>query len=275
VTDGSGLNFQDNISFVYGDKIYVGLGISASGSYMNSFKIFYTTTNTWSDGPVIPAGMSIRRQAICFVIDNKAYIGMGRTATSSLKDWWRFDPSDNSWTPLTNYPVAGYSGACFVVNGTAYVMGAPSIDNGNIYQFDPAANSGLGSWKLRKNQVLPATSTTSFSIGENGYIVGGDIDSKMVNDVNRYIPSSNTFYIHGQGSTPALNDVPRLVLNNEGYLFYTAATNSIYLLDPATNKLIDLQTPLPDVFTGQYNSAVVNGRGYIWTSSGKVYRYLP
>ena len=276
VATASDISFKDNISFVIGDKIYTGLGTNTTGSYSNNFKIFDTKTNTWIDGPVIPAGMSIRKQALCFVLNNKAYIGMGQTASSNLKDWWRFDPTDNSWSRLTDYQVAGYSGACFVVNGIAYVMGAPSADNGNIYQFDPVAKSDSGSWTLKKLMAVPAISTTSFSIGPNGYIVGGDMGPLgIVNDVNRYVPTSNTLTIYGQGTTPALNDVPRLVLNNKGYLFQSGTTSSIFLFDPVTNKLIDLQTTLPDSFTGQYNSAVVNGIGYIWTSRGTVYQYLP
>jgi N-acetylneuraminic acid mutarotase len=279
VATASDISFKDNISFVIGDKIYSGLGTNSSGSYSNNFKIFDTKTNTWIDGPVIPAGMSIRKQALCFVLNNKAYMGMGRTASSNLKDW-RFDPADNSWSRLTDYPVAGYSGACFVVNGTAYVMGAPSVDNGNIYQFDPVAKSDSGSWNLKKNQVLPAISTTSFSMGPNGYIIGGDMGPDgLVNEVNKYTPSSNTFTIAGQGTTPPLNDVPRLVLNNngflKGYLFYSGIPSSIYQFEPFNDKLIDLHTTLPDSFAGQYNSAVVNGIGYIWTASGTVYRYLP
>lgn len=276
IADGSGLSFKDNISFVYGDKIYVGLGTTTTGTFVNNFKIFNTTTSAWSAGPIIPAAMSTRKEAICFVLDNKAYIGMGRSSTSELKDWWRFDPSNNTWTQLTNYPVTGYSGACFVIKDTAYVIGAPFTDYGNIYQFDPAANSGLGKWNIKKNMVLPAISTTSFSIGDYGYIIGGDTGIELYNEVNRYLPSSGEFKIFGQDPTPPLNDVPHLVINFKGYLFYTKATfNTIYLYDPVIDKLIDLQTPLPDNFTGQYNSAVVNGSGYIWTNSGKVYKYLP
>src|SRR5206468_3416980 len=94
-----------DISFVWNNKIYRGLGYDEVNGYLSNFQVFDLAINnpTWSAGPIIRAQMQVRELANCFTINNTAYIGMGANSNNSnLSDWWSFD--GQTWTSLTASP---------------------------------------------------------------------------------------------------------------------------------------------------------------------------
>src|SRR5690606_28197130 len=61
-----------------------------------------------------------RYSAVGFSVDGKGYVGLGHNGTDALSDFWEYDPSDDTWTELTEtLPTnAARSGAvAFALNG--------------------------------------------------------------------------------------------------------------------------------------------------------------
>ncbi|HXP51339.1 MAG TPA: kelch repeat-containing protein, partial [Bacteroidia bacterium] len=107
--------------FVIGHKVYV-IGGSAGGSpYLNDVWVYDAHTNAWKQLKNSPApgidGMA------AFTIGNHGYVGGGGDG-SGYTSFWQYDTTNDSWTPIANYP--GYTGIgldarAFVIGSKAYL----------------------------------------------------------------------------------------------------------------------------------------------------------
>jgi N-acetylneuraminic acid mutarotase len=150
----------------------------------------------------IPAGLE-RATASSFVINNKAYLTLGRQGTKQsvgLTDCWEFDPTTNSWTRKADFPGKGRVGAIAeVVDGKAYigfgfnsgssVYGTESTIFNDFWMYNPQNNSWeeKSSFPKDPNQLdAPLNSCSSFVNNNNIYIVGLSAQTHMYKDVWRY-----------------------------------------------------------------------------------------
>ena len=87
-------------------------------------------TDAWTQKADLPG--AARRDAVSFVIDNYAYVGSGMDSISgptgtTLKDFWRYNPSTNSWSTIADFPGAGGNGVYFATGfaagGKGYLCG--------------------------------------------------------------------------------------------------------------------------------------------------------
>lgn len=134
--------------------------LSSTGFYITSCNPSTSTTlqGSWDklgDFPGIP-----RDGAVGFVINNIAYVGSGYNYTGAkfLQDFWRYDPTSDSWYQVASLPASasGSTGrtqaVAFTLNGKGYVGMGYNLLNGvnnplsDFYEFDPAAGS-KGTWK--------------------------------------------------------------------------------------------------------------------------------
>ena len=102
------------VCFVIGDYAYVGLGIGVNGAEYNNFYKFDRKQGTWMTKPIATFPGRPRHAAVAFVIDGKAYVGLGYrvgkayTETNENKrffhDFWEYDPATDSWEEVANYP---------------------------------------------------------------------------------------------------------------------------------------------------------------------------
>jgi hypothetical protein len=266
----STFSYTGSVSFVYNNKIYFGLGNNFGSGYNKGFKIYDPQANTWSQGPLIASTMNGRAGAVCVMINNKVYIGLGNEGFNQ-SDWWEFDPSktgDAAWRQLTSHPLAADGGIAFNLNGILYA-GIPYQD-GSIYQFDPVANSGKGSWQKMLPGSFPKVKNSSFyTINNTAYIVGGTNTSQNNVPYNtRFEPSINTA---GSILDLPLNaaNAPAFSLNGKGYIVTNGAT---YEYDPAGNTWKKLDGTSPNV-SGVYNAAVINEVVYVWEANGTMYKF--
>jgi N-acetylneuraminic acid mutarotase len=122
-----------------------------------------------------------RAGAVAVAIDDKAYIGLG-VGSIWYYDFWQFNPKDNSWTQLADFPdgylvaqekVRGRQGAvALAIDGKAYV-GTGLYDRtvySDFYSFDPKTNT----WdSLAAYPGGPRYIAMGFSIGNKGYLGAG------------------------------------------------------------------------------------------------------
>jgi len=289
--DGANLHL-DGVSFVIGNKIYYGLGYKAisftpniyTADYNNDFRIFNTSSKTWSAGPTIPAGMAPRANASCIVSNGKAYIGGG---TINDAGWWEYDPSltgDAAWKQIPPHPSYTGGNHVAVTTGKAAYAGAPSS---YLYQLD-----ATGNWiKTNVTLIYSSFAGSCFILGDSLYVIGGHYIPfngipRTVSIGFKYNLSNGQSYL-GVGNFPyPIFGQPTFNLNRKQYILYNGST---FLFDPITEKWTDLSIQTP-VFKGAgipygvdalnvtsytYNAAVINGAAYAWTPSGQISRFVP
>jgi hypothetical protein len=133
-----------------------------------------------------------RYQAVMFSLGSHIYVGMGEEYSnrSYLKDFQRFDPDENRWEAVADYPEAGRKGAIsFVIDGKAYVGGGRSSQYGyenSFYQYDPVTNVWTAIADFPKTQV----EGNGIEVNGEGYVFSGR------ENLWSYDPSSDSWTEH-------------------------------------------------------------------------------
>jgi len=117
-----------------------------------------------------------------FTIGNYGYVAGGLNGTGTgpdiqgfYSDCWRYDPTNNSWSPMANifnvgnptYGTLAYSKGV-TVNGIGYLIGgqAPGQLTGSAcYKYDPGANQ----WTVDTEPPIGLTYHAGASVGTNGF----------------------------------------------------------------------------------------------------------
>lgn len=192
------------VGFALQGRLYYGLGVSTGGMQNN----FYWATpsgpdiNNWNSlafPSIFPGGG--RSGAISFVINNKAYVGLGNSGNDYLSDLYEFNPTTMKWKQVASIPAGGRQDACvFVLQGKAYVCcGYNGYYLKEAWQYDPAVNK----WMQVAN--LPGVGrddAVAFAFEKRGYVGTGWNNQKGVladfweyNPVNNtWVASANLFY---------------------------------------------------------------------------------
>ena len=256
------------ISFVYDNKIYYGLGVDATGKiYSYNFDVYDPLTNFWIKNIPIGSAMHPSKYASCFAVNGIIYMGSG--AYNNTTDWWSYDPSkigDNAWKQVTSFYDHYFGGVAFTVNNKSFA-GIPYKD-GSLFQFNPAANNGLGEWVKLNGLNFPAVSYSSqIVINNKVYIIGGlTTSADSTSNCWEFDPALLT--IKQMSNAPLkFTLAPSFSLNGKGYVL---VNGSIYEFDPILNNWKFLNsTP---TIRGTYNAAIINGVPYAWALDGTVYK---
>jgi N-acetylneuraminic acid mutarotase len=190
-------------------------------------------TDAWTQKADLPG--SGRRDAISFVINNFAFVGSGMDSISgptgaTLKDFWRYNPTSNSWSAIADFPGAGgegvYFATGFAVGGKGYLCGGktgPNLYSSQLWEYKPSNNQ----WIQRASfpggvryQML------SFVVGSKAYVGMGTDQNIFKKDVYCYDPGANIWqeiapfpgYERGAASTFTLEERGFVCLGNNGGL---------------------------------------------------------
>lgn len=96
------------ICFALGDTAYVVSGRQADGQYSSTMMLYIPSENQWIHSIATPLKVRVHGVGCCN--GNAAYIGLGYAGGSiynddtHLRDWWRFEPQERSWTRLADFP---------------------------------------------------------------------------------------------------------------------------------------------------------------------------
>jgi N-acetylneuraminic acid mutarotase len=190
-------------------------------------------SDAWTQKADLPG--SARRDAISFVIGNFAFVGSGMDSLSgptgnTLKDFWRYNPTTNSWTAIADFPGAGGAGVYFAtgfaVGGKGYLCGGktgPNLYSSQLWEYKPSNNQ----WIQRANfpggvryQML------AFVIGSKAYVGMGTDQNIFKKDMYCYDPGANNWqaiapfpgYERGSASTFTLEERGFVCLGSNGGL---------------------------------------------------------
>jgi len=126
-----------------------------------------------------------RGAAVSFVIDGKAYVGLGYNSDDNapndgyLLDFWAYTPSSDRWDKIADFPGNGRVNAVgFSVNGKGYVGTGYDGDNKlkDFWEYDPTANT----W-TKKDDFLGGAryKAVGFALNNYGYVGTGYGDDSV------------------------------------------------------------------------------------------------
>ena len=232
--------------------------------------LFITICNaqlTWLKLPDYPGQGRLGVNALS--IGNYGYMGMGYDGSSGRPDWYRYNPSSNSWTQMADLPsTAGlWSSVTFVINNLGYIVtGAksPGLSN-QTYEYDPAGNS----WAVRAAfPGIARENAAGFAIGSKGYCGTGYGNNTTLKDFYEYDQPSNTWSIRDSFPGLTRSGACGLSIGTKGYIGMGNNTSStfnfqdFYEYDPTANSW----TQRAD-FTLPY---IVEPCEYSWANAGYI-----
>ena len=219
--------------FSIGSFGYLCGGLGTSETIHKDLWAYDPQTDVWTQKSDLPG--SARRDAVSFVIDNYAFVGSGMDSISgptgtTLKDFWRYDPTTNTWSAIADFPGAGGNGVYFATGfatgGKGYLCGGktgPNLYSNQLWEYKPSNNQ----WIQRANfpggvryQML------SFVVGNKAYVGMGTDQNIFKKDMYCYDPGANNWqtiapfpgYERGSASTFTLEDRGFICLGNNGGL---------------------------------------------------------
>ena len=176
------------VSFAIGDKGYVCLGDNGAGNYTNELWEYDHQNDSWQQRTPFPGHG--RGVAVCFVIDDKGYVGTGEYFDDQghhvLKDFWAYDPSNDQWMQVADMPLPLVAAVAFSAAGKGYVGSGANDDTplfNDFYAYDPVADSWTQIQSLPRS---PTALATAFSIGNQGYFGMGLDDAQQFFEYNPY-----------------------------------------------------------------------------------------
>lgn len=196
----------------------------------------------------------VRSNAVCFVIDDEAYVGTGYDGDDRLADFRKYDGELDSWSSsidsgdddaVASFPgLVRQSAVAFAAGGKGYVGTGFDGDVtrfADFYEYDPSDNTWTQIADLPGGARQEAV---AFGIGDNGYVGTGygfnDGDDKNeLKDFWKYDTDAEEWTSIGfsgeklrGGSAFVIDDIGYVCLGkNNG-----SAVNDVYSFDPSTES---------------------------------------
>lgn len=232
-----------------------------------------------------------RASASSFTINGVPYIGLGYNSSTAgkkgLKDFYRYNLSDNSWTKIKDLPEAfkaRYDATALSIGNKGYIgLGRDGSGSFNdFWEYDPASDTWT---QLTDFPAEARYSAVGAGINGKGY-VGTGINSEssvVLKDFYRFTPDGDK----GKwDSIPSYNGSKRsgasvFVIDNKMYLFGGAnnlqATTDFHRYDPsvgekgAWTKLREIKNATTETFDDDYGALarryastfVINNLAYV------------
>jgi N-acetylneuraminic acid mutarotase len=290
------------VSFVINGVAYVGTGIDANSTRYNDLFSFNPATGSWLRLTPFP-GVA-RYNATAFSVGNFGYVGTGYGPSSStatdlvpLRDFWRFDPSQNTsttsttgvvtttagkWTQIADLPVnpgttGRYGAVAGSVGGFGYVgCGFDGNNEKDFYKYDPTSNTWSTFAGFPGDKRVNAV---AFTVNNVLYVGTGINNGQYVTDFYAYDPAKDAWTAKNQlanisnsttsydNSKVARAQAVAFTVGNFGYIATGsngAVLNTCYQYDPTQ----DLWTAMSNFPSTGRNNAVgfgIGNFGYVGT----------
>jgi N-acetylneuraminic acid mutarotase len=265
------------MSFALNGKIYAGGGY-VSGTSMNDWQEFDPAKNMWTPKTnYMPGPVANRAAGVTFVINGKAYLGLGAEhflsftlPVQQLSDLWSYDPATDKWTQHASLPDSGRnSSAVFVMNNKAYIVGGETDKTGaktnDVWEYDPATDKWTSKGTFPGGAVRNAV---AFSINGKGYVTGGTVESQST-------PLKKLYEFNGSSWTSKADfptDTARqgsvcFVVNNKAYVglggTFSSYPTTFFTYDPATDKWAFITDKWPAQGRMYGRAEVIGTKAYI------------
>jgi len=276
--NNNGQGVEELTGAVFNDKLYV-FGAEGGGTPYGVFNFvqeYDPAADTWTSKAPKPTIVS---GATAAVYDGEIFLfggGYSNTETTSRIYYnvvEAYNPTENTWRPVTNMPYNLGHMAVSIIGTKAYLVGGYDRDTGNLQQniiaYDFVSNQwiteGLG--ELSAPRLFFYASSAPIVDGKI-YLVGGwtnvgwnftdESNLSITNEVQIYDPSSQSFSL-GPSLPQAIDDFLTLSTNNYIYVLggetdweNSISTNAVWRLDlaPKTNIIPIISLLLDDDING-------------------------
>jgi N-acetylneuraminic acid mutarotase len=214
----SGGYLSDAVSFIIDDKLFVGTGVH--DNYVNYFYVYNYEDNSW--GAITSLPSDPRANAISFSIGKYGYVGLGTSCIGSgicthyyYNDLWRYNPENEGWTRMADFPgTARAFSTCFVIDDKAYVTGGSKLGDNDLWEY----NSSTDAWTKKTDYPGGCSSrAVSFSLNNKGYVGFGWSDGAC-KDFWEYDPLKDTWIENAQFPGEARYGAVAFSFMGKGYL---------------------------------------------------------
>jgi len=230
-----GVSRNSAVAFSIGDTAYVGTGFDGT-NYLSDFWAYVPATNTWSPRAAFPGGG--RYDAVGFELAGKGYIATGYNG-SYLNDCYQFDPVNNQWALVQQYPGPKCSQAvAFTSNDTAAYVCTGS-NNGNtltcnqlwamtVVPVTPLTPGGV-TWTERRQisnfstqsyddlYAMIRQNAVAFVMGNYAYLTTGNNGAERV-DTWEYDIKNDLWYQETSFEGPAREGAVAFSINGRGFV---------------------------------------------------------
>lgn len=171
--------------FVINGKIYAGTGYdpSKTNEIFNDWWEYDPATDEWTQKADVPSPG--RAESAAWATADKGFLGSGYYNGGVYNDFWEYDPVADQWTSR-KMPGAHFNwGIAFKLNDRPF-FGYPIRDDvhrSNLFQYDPSSDTWIQKAVFKSGLCLE---TTSFTIGNAAYVVGGIWNSEFSDQVWQY-----------------------------------------------------------------------------------------
>jgi len=136
----------------------------------------FTLNAPWIKKEDVPSGGYNRAQATSFSILNKGYVGLGTRSYPYIyfNDFYKYDPIQNSWEQIADFPGEGKESATsFVIGDYAYVgigINSSNLPTNEFFKYDPVSDT----WIQIKDFPMSRSLGVGLSVKDKGYIFYDD-----------------------------------------------------------------------------------------------------
>jgi N-acetylneuraminic acid mutarotase len=156
---------------VIGTDIYIPGGYDASFTYLDTLRVYHTTTNSWSVIATDPLPVGLLGMG-CATLNNKLYVvggvAAGSTPQASAYVYEPSAPAGSRWTTLASKNTADAYFGAVTINGKIFTLSGYYCPN-CVEAYDPGANE----WHVVTDLTSARGGAGVYAIGTNLYACGG------------------------------------------------------------------------------------------------------
>lgn len=180
---GGGVYFAT--AFTLDNKGFVACGKIGADSYIKEVWEYKPTTDTWLQCTDFPGGH--RYQLCSFVVDDKAYVGLGADYNTYLDDIWQYNAGNGIWIRMNDF-AGGHRGAVstFTLGQRGFVcLGTDGGLKTDLWEYNPF----LDTWTARASYDGSARRCAiAFTVYGKAYVGTGDGYSGKKASMYEYTP---------------------------------------------------------------------------------------
>jgi N-acetylneuraminic acid mutarotase len=173
-----------------------------------------------------------RYGAVAFSLNNMGFVGAGYSDQGSTNDFYKYDPTTNTWTAASTPDRKFYDGVAFIINDIAYV--GTGINNGsyeevfNSYDATTDIWTSLNELTYDDSYEVARSNAVAFTLNGKGYIGTGNY-SGIRSDFWEYDPTDDSWTEVTSFEGSARQDAAAFVIGDKAYV--ATGKNGSYYYD--------------------------------------------
>ncbi len=183
--------------------------------------MYIPKTNTWTQKANFQGKAT--NACVCFVYKNCIYIGSGFDGHGFNSEFWKYNPTQNSWIRMNYFAGPDRAGAIVCGDGKHYFFGTGyrTINENDWWEYFPETDT----WTKRKSmpdsgrENAVALSIDNRFFVSTGRCFGGNLTGGHVkSDIIEYDMDRNVWYIRGNIPNGGRENSICFIINGKGYI---------------------------------------------------------